>query len=160
MSIEINFSPSLGLSRIRVPKATVLEAGWPSEDQAFQAVGLLTYPGELLCSAAVTIQSDPAHPFHEVLEVRNSTPLVNGWSQRESPGRHFAFAFRVFDFEAKWTSETRSQLDLSVGAHVARLCGWPNPERNDPLYLTVRGTVLALLSSERMNHLLKEPLTP
>jgi len=161
MPTELNFSASLGLSRIRIPKALVAEVGWKADSDAFMAVGILTTPGELLCTARSSIDENQEHPFREALELRDAPALLEGWTDRGAPGKRFVLAFRVFEFEARWTTDARAQLDLSVGAAIVRLCGWANPESNPPLYAAIRSNVLALLSSERMmSLLLQQPLAP
>lgn len=156
MPTEISFSASLGQHRIRIPKALAIEGGWPDRHDPIAAVGVLSFPGELLCAAASAIESDAAHPFREAIELRNGAGLTTGWTTRAAPGRQFALTFRVFDFEAKWTSAARIQLDLNVGTAITKLCGWPDSEKNPPLYAAVREGVLALLSTDRLMDLLRQ----
>ena len=161
MPLEINFVASVGASRIRIPKALVTDLQWGSETPSIQAIGILTYPGELLCTAISAIDKDDAHPFREAMELRMLAPLTEGWTSRAAPGKQFALAFRLFEFEAKWVSAAKLQLDLQVGAAITKLSGWPGATNNPPLYAACRDSVLALFSTERLMDLLREqPMAP
>jgi hypothetical protein len=156
MPTDISFAASLGLSRIRVPKALIMDLGWGDEADPMRAIGILTSPGELLCAAVSAIDKDAAHPFREALDLRSSAALSEGWTNRASPGRPFALAFRVFEFDAKWVSAAKQQLDLHVGSAITSLCGWLHADKNPPIYAASRDGVLALFSADRMANLLHE----
>ena len=137
--------------RVRLPGAIATDLAWPREPDSFDCYGIFRTDGELLCAPTTLITADGSHLFQPALAVRDS--VVQGTGFKSLAGfpstSDLVIDLRVFEFEAKWTTENRAQLDLQLGIRRTSLLGWSR-HGSEPLYAIARGGVLALVSADRV----------
>ena len=56
--------------------------------------------------------------------------------------------FRIFNFKSKWTTDSRTQLDLQLGTEFTRRLGWGSDVIR-PIYARAWSRLLLLVSESR-----------
>ena len=137
--------------RVRLPGAIASDLAWPRDPDSFSCYGVFRTDGELLCAPKLLATADGSHPFQSALALRDSVVQLVGVTSLASfpPTSDLVIDLRVFEFEAKWTTEKRTQLDLQLGIRRTSLLGWSR-HGSEPLYAIAQGGVLALISADRV----------
>ena len=139
---------SSSLYRIRLSQDILQELQWP-EDEEFECLGFFRVPGELLCAAQLNTNDDGSHPFDPILRFRSLTQPKNIHLLADIPPASVLTApFRVFNFKSKWTTASRTQLDLQLGTEMTKRLGW-GPEVIHPIYARAWSRLLLLVSETR-----------
>jgi hypothetical protein len=152
------------LYRVRLSQDVLSELQWPAE-QEFNCHGFFRFPGELLCAAASVKNADGTHPFDAVLRFRQ-LPLPKNIHAVSAipPASVLTAGYRVFDFPAKWTSESRTQLHLQIGIEATKRLGWASgtvvpPASVPPLYAMAWSSLLLLMSETRFQAVQEQDFT-
>jgi hypothetical protein len=136
------------LYRVRLSQDILQELQWP-KDEEFDCLGFFRVPGELLCAAQSNTNEDGSHPFDPILRFRNHAQQKNIHALADIPPASVLTApFRIFNFKSKWTTDTRTQLDLQLGTEVTKRLGWGS-EPIRPIYARAWSRLLLLVSESR-----------
>lgn len=148
-----------GSSRVRVPAEVAKEWGAPEQFDSFRCEGYFRGLGEFLCVPEWACEPNEPHPLSTLVGYDLPEPEegFNFRAARQVPSAQALFArFRFSQFEAKWASTSRQQLDLHVGV---RICERLLHSANEEVIRAVTwGKVLVLVSEAVFNDLQKDPL--
>jgi hypothetical protein len=141
-------SQASSLYRIRLSQDILRELQWP-ESEEFECLGFFRLPGELICAAQSNKNDDGSHPFDPILRFRDHPHQRNIHLLADIPPASVLTApFRVFNFTSKWTSDSRTQLDLQLGTEMTKRMGWELPVIR-PIYARAWSRLLLLVSESR-----------
>lgn len=147
------FKPSGSRSRLRISGSLISALGWDSVGSSFDCYGIFRSHQELLCAPVdFVVQSSNEHPFVEVIgHVQTIEAATRSPTLRDIPRlRDLVMSDRLVRFSASWTNESRSQLDLNLGADVADRLGWTRePDSARPLYVCTHGGILIAVSEQQ-----------
>lgn len=145
--------PEASPYRVRLPGSIAAALGWPRDHDSFNCHGVFRTDGELLCAAASVVSTSGHHPFEAALRFRESREIHHPYPTvaiEDLPSiETLSLELQIFDFEAKWTNERRSQLDLQIGTARTSLLGWKR-HGDKALYAVSVGGVLCLFSEEKI----------
>jgi hypothetical protein len=144
----IKCNKRLGRGRIRLPAGLSGVLGWPRIDR-IECVGAFIQPGALACGlAAPRGDSVASLPLRDALLYRDDSNANETTSAEAQVQAALIRQYKVFDFEAAWTTDNR--LELEVGAHITYLLGWGDDQPDRPLFSAITGQVLVLCTRERI----------
>jgi hypothetical protein len=139
---------SSSLYRVRLSQDILQELQWPG-DEEFECIGFFRVPGELLCAAQSNRNEDGSHPFDSIIRFNNYPHQRNVHTPADIPPASVLTApFRVFNFTSKWTTGSRTQLDLQLGTEMTKRLGW-EPQGPRPIYARAWSRLLLLVSESR-----------
>lgn len=148
-------------SRLRISSGLISALGWNSDDSSFECFGWFRRREELLCAPAYIRDQTGEHPFASVIAlIEAAVPSRTVEMLENIPQiRDLRAAERFIKFNASWTTDARSQMDINLGAENMIRLGWSKPPiAPSPVYVGAFSGTLLVISERRYQEAEQEEL--